>query len=94
MFALRPCVSHVDYLNKPEVQEALHVGSSSLRGRLGFQDDWSMCSDIVNGEWSFSDFLSDTTNLYSVIYNHPNKPKNFKMLVFSGDSDGVRNFVI
>lgn len=53
-----------------------------------------MCSDIVNGEWSFSDFLSDTTNLYSVIYNHPNKPKNFKMLVFSGDSDGVRNLVI
>lgn len=29
------------------------------------------------------------TKLYGRIYNHPQKPKGFKMLVYSGDSDGV-----
>jgi hypothetical protein len=79
-----------------DVQEALHVGLSSSRG-LYFssihQEDqglrWAACSDSVNGGWAFNDYLADTTILYSKIVNHKNKPKDFRMLVFSGDSDGV-----
>lgn len=50
---------------------------------------WAECDDYVNGLWSFSDYLSDTTDLYSTLFNHADKPEGFKMLVFSGDSDGV-----
>lgn len=80
---------YTEYLSDPEVQEALHVGASSLRGKLGLVGEWSQCSDEVNENWAFSDYLADTTYLYSRIYNHPNKPKDFKMLIFSGDNDGV-----
>lgn len=85
-----PCTSSYTqkYLSNPEVEEALHVGASSLRGKLGYSG-WSQCHDEINERWSFADFLADTTYLYSRIYNHPLKPKNFKMLVFSGDNDGV-----
>lgn len=76
-------------MSDPDVQEALHVGASSLRGKLGLLGEWSQCSDEVNENWAFSDYLADTTYLYSRIYNHPNKPKDFKMLIFSGDNDGV-----
>lgn len=78
----------LEYLSNPEVEEALHVGASSLRGKLGYSG-WSQCHDEINERWSFADFLADTTYLYSRIYNHPLKPKSFKMLVFSGDNDGV-----
>lgn len=86
-----PCTSVYtqEYLSDPDVQEALHVGASSLRGKLGLLGEWSQCSDEVNENWAFSDYLADTTYLYSRIYNHPNKPKDFKMLIFSGDNDGV-----
>lgn len=79
----------VEYLSDPEVQEALHVGASSLRGKLGYTGEWAQCNDLVNEAWSFTDFLADTTYLYSRIYNHAKKPDGFKMLVFSGDNDGV-----
>lgn len=79
----------VEYLSDPEVQEALHVGASSLRGKLGYTGEWAQCNDMVNEAWSFTDFLADTTYLYSRIYNHAKKPDGFKMLVFSGDNDGV-----
>lgn len=83
----------IEYLNDFAVQEALHVGPSSQRGyylNLFNQDlRWAPCSDEVNGGWAFSDYLADTTIFYSKIFNHPNKPADFRMLVFSGDSDGV-----
>jgi hypothetical protein len=50
---------------------------------------WNYCSNTVNGNWAYNDYLGDTTDLYRIIYNHPHKPKGFKMLVFSGDVDGV-----
>ena len=37
---------------------------------------WDVCNDAVNNFWAFNDYLSDTTSLYSHIYNHPNKPGN------------------
>eukprot|EP01040_Poterioochromonas_malhamensis_P009227 gene9227-10016_t len=85
-----------EYLNDEAVQEALHVGKSSSRGQyfLNTRNEpermsWAPCSDSVNGGWAFNDYLADTTILYSKIVQHKNKPKDFKMLVFSGDSDGV-----
>lgn len=78
------------YLNDPLVQAALHVlrpdpadPSAQITTR------WAECDDTVNGHWSFSDYLSDTTALYGRVYQHAHKPKGFKMLVFSGDVDGV-----
>lgn len=53
---------------------------------------WAECDDLVNGLWSFSDYLSDTTPLYAAVFAHPHKPKGFRMLVYSGDVDGVRCF--
>lgn len=81
--AYQPCteIHTIDYLNNPEVQAALHVDH--------LKKHWLPCSDPVNGGWAFNDYLSDTTHLYSLIFNHPAKRKDFKMLVFSGDSDGV-----
>lgn len=80
-----PCteINTIAYLNNPEVQSALHV---DIQGR---PRHWQPCSDAVNGHWSMNDFLADTTALYSKIFNHPAKRKDFKMLVYSGDSDGV-----
>ena len=50
---------------------------------------WDYCSNPVNRAWAFNDYLADTTHLYRVIYTHPHKPEGFKMLVYSGDVDGV-----
>lgn len=56
--------------------------------------NWTACTDAVNQAYSFNDVLADTTQLYSTIFSHPNKRKDFKMLVFSGDSDGVGCHVV
>lgn len=50
---------------------------------------WDFCSDEVNENWAANDLFADTTELYRLIYLHKHKPKDFKMLVFSGDIDGV-----
>lgn len=50
---------------------------------------WDFCSDEVNENWAANDLFADTTELYRLIYSHKHKPKDFKMLVFSGDIDGV-----
>lgn len=65
------------------------MGNSSDRAKLGVTYAWDVCNDYLNGRWASSDYFADTTKLYSEIYNHPNKPADFKMLVYSGDSDGV-----
>mmetsp|Transcript_11694 Transcript_11694/g.10599 ORF Transcript_11694/g.10599 Transcript_11694/m.10599 type:complete len:268 (-) Transcript_11694:75-878(-) len=81
-----PCIAFymTDYLNRNDVQQALHVNQ-----RNNSVVHWQQCSDVVFTNWPDMDFTADTIKLYSTIYNHPNKPLNFKMLVFSGNSDGV-----
>lgn len=56
--------------------------------------DWSTCSDIVS--WNPLDVNADTTKLYSDIYHkvtnqrkNGERSKDFRMLIFSGDADGV-----
>lgn len=73
------------YLNRPEVQKALHVWNASGSGVV----KWDFCSDDVNENWSFNDYLADTTELYSKIFSHEKKPTGFRILVYSGDGDGV-----
>lgn len=77
-----PCTEDytVAYLNNPAVQEALHIERSV---------QWDFCSDPVFESWPFMDSIADTTSLYSQLFNHPLKPNGFKIMVYSGDADGV-----
>ena len=66
------------------MQDALHVvqpGNKYVK--------WDVCSDPVNNNWALSDYYGDTTALYSTLYSHPLRPKGFRILVYSGDADGV-----
>lgn len=66
------------------MQDALHVvqpGNKYVK--------WDVCSDPVNNNWALSDYYGDTTALYSTLYAHPLRPKGFRILVYSGDADGV-----
>jgi len=72
----------VAYLSSEDVRQALHVSPTASK-------QFAVCNDELNSHWSLTDVFADTTGLYSKIFNHPNKPKDFRMLVFSGDADGV-----
>jgi len=50
---------------------------------------WDWCTDSVNEQWALNDYLADTTSLYKFVHTHPHRPPNFRMLVYSGDVDGV-----
>lgn len=83
---------HLGYLNNPEVQAALHI----IPLKTSTPVKWNFCSDPIFIDWPVSDMYADTTGLYSEIYHMVRKQKesgerkeDFKMLVFSGDSDGV-----
>jgi hypothetical protein len=69
------------YLNIPEVKKALHIEIPSKV--------WEACDDPIFRGWPLMDSFSDVTNLYSLLYSSPKKVDNFKMLIFSGDSDSV-----
>lgn len=74
-------ILNIEYLNIFEVREALHISNKTQA--------WSECSNIVWNNWPIMDFYADTTSQYSQIYNHKKRKNNFKMLVYSGDSDSV-----
>jgi serine carboxypeptidase-like clade 2 len=69
------------YLNAADVRAALHVEESPHH--------WSECADVVFGNWPIADYYADTVPSYREIYNSPRRPADFRMLVFSGDVDGV-----
>ncbi len=75
-------------MNQPDVIDALHISPEWSA------EKWMPCNDTLNENWAATDYFGDTTKLYSEIYNHPKKPAGFRMLIFSGDSDGVSSFVI
>lgn len=70
-----PCdESHIAvYLNLDDVQEAMHVKRSE-------NVTWTQCHDGINSGWMQMDAFADVRSHYSLIYNHPKKPKDFKML--------------
>ena len=88
------------YLSDPAVQLALHAISSSEP-----PISWKPCSDPLFYNWSFMDVLGDTTTLFATLYRRVamlpyqsavvqrngvlRRKENFKMLIYSGDSDGV-----
>ena len=80
------------YLNSAAVQYALHIIPTTTSTPV----IWSSCSDPVFTQWNLIDVYSDTTELYSKIYNkvttqraNGERSKDFRMLVFSGDADGI-----
>ena len=83
---------HVAYLNSAAVQHALHIIPDLTSPTV----TWSSCSDPVFINWNLMDVYSDTTELYSKIYSkvttqraNGERSKDFRMLVFSGDTDGI-----
>lgn len=64
--------------------------------------NWTMCNNKIFDQWPLADMFSDTTPLYQEIHERvmyksriaPNEASkahwdSFKMLIFSGDADGV-----
>jgi Serine carboxypeptidase len=79
-------------LNNPIVQAALHVIPLATSEPV----KWDVCSDPIFKAWSLWDVYADTTGLFSNIYMTVSKQRlsgerteDFKMLVFSGDTDGI-----
>ncbi|KAJ7549167.1 hypothetical protein O6H91_07G043400 [Diphasiastrum complanatum] len=73
-----PCIDNeVElYLNRPEVQVALHANVTDLPYR------WSDCSDIV--DYSNEDLLTSILPLYQTLLQ-----SGLQILVFSGDVDAI-----
>ena len=64
--------------------------------------NWTMCNDKIFNQWPLADMYSDTTGLYQEIHDRIRWKSlsatsegakahwdSFKMLIFSGDADGV-----
>lgn len=82
-----PCLKPymIAYLTRLDVQRVLHVIDPTSTATK----PWDFCDSNAFNHWPTMDYFGDTTHLYSEIFNHPLKPKGFKMLVISGDVDGV-----
>jgi hypothetical protein len=76
-----PCIEQnlVFYLNRLEVRSALHVDSQV--------STWLQCSDDVFYSWPSADSNADTTKIFRRIFEKGSS--DIRMLVFSGDADGV-----
>jgi carboxypeptidase C (cathepsin A) len=67
------------YLNRKDVQEALHVETDV---------EWSMCTDDIN--YSKEDSITPQMYLYEELIAYGKQSgSNLKMMVFSGDDDSV-----
>lgn len=82
------------YLNRLDVQEALHIRTAPVV--------WNACDDPIFNHWPPVDSYADTTSLFSDLYklldvsdgqsdevSESSGYPNFKLLIYSGDSDGV-----
>ena len=73
----------VEYLNRQDVLEALHVDNENVLRRT---HKWSTCDDFMFGRWPEEDFFyRDTTSVFVDLI----KRKILKILIFSGDNDDV-----
>lgn len=86
-FSYDPCTEdyNVNYLNDLNVQKALHV----VDNQATKSKEWLSCNNAINLNWPRLDWTANTIPLFSRIAKHSNKPEGFKMLVYSGDTDGV-----
>lgn len=82
-----PCVAVYmsDYMNRLDTQKALHILPAAATSPM----EWNECNDIIFQHWSEADFFSDTTALYQEIITKVQQRSDFRMLIFSGDDDGV-----
>mmetsp|Transcript_5416 Transcript_5416/g.5551 ORF Transcript_5416/g.5551 Transcript_5416/m.5551 type:complete len:409 (-) Transcript_5416:171-1397(-) len=89
-----PCteIHTVAYLNSAEVQHALHIIPTVASPPVV----WAVCSDPIFLNWPETDSYADTTKLYGQIYRkvqgqreRSERTDDFKMLIYSGDTDGV-----
>lgn len=76
-----PCigVEVPQYLNRPDVQRALHANVTSL------PYPWTECSTVL--DYSDDDLMSSMLPVYSWLFR--NSPADFRMMVYSGDVDGI-----
>uniref|UniRef100_A0A914UYG0 Carboxypeptidase n=1 Tax=Plectus sambesii TaxID=2011161 RepID=A0A914UYG0_9BILA len=74
------------YLNKPEVQAALHI-NSSWQSTVG---QWNDCSDPIYN--SYTVIYTDTTSFFQYVINNVKIP-NFRILVYNGDVDTICDYL-
>jgi carboxypeptidase C (cathepsin A) len=74
-----PCEANfaIDYLNDPQVKEAIHVKSNIV---------WEECSRTV--KYEYLDKMLPMEDYYNQLLNSAND-KNLRILVYSGDDDSV-----
>lgn len=79
-----PCVDFYasDYLNNPSVQAAIHAPSMT----------WHTCSDYVSDNYDQDSILSSVIPRYQEMLQYQQSNPNFKILVYSGDVDGILPF--
>jgi serine carboxypeptidase-like clade 2 len=72
-----PCINNwvSDYLNRMEVQEALHVDRTAVT-------KWDMCSAVVH--YSDADLRSSMLDVYRDVFS-----ESLRIMVYSGDVDGI-----
>lgn len=63
-----------DYINRPDVRQALNI-PTKVQG-------WSMCSDVVGRNYHLQ--LEGSLFIYKILQQY-----NYKILFFSGDTDGA-----
>ena len=77
-----PCIDSTGadiYLNREDVQEAIHVNNATGR-------DWTICSDILN----YTTIYDDMTPVYNEIFN---LDSNIYAVIYNGDTDLACNFL-
>ncbi|CAF0872069.1 unnamed protein product [Didymodactylos carnosus] len=87
----RPCINSytIAYLSSSKVQKALHVQSSKIPPygtRTDKSSGWYDCSRMVGQNYNSTNYYLDITPVYTYLIK---KLPQLKILVFSGDDDGV-----
>ncbi|CAF0868384.1 unnamed protein product [Didymodactylos carnosus] len=87
----RPCINSytIYYLCKSNVQKALHVRSAKIPPHNNITDKtklWVDCSPLITGQYSRISYYSYMTSHYTYLLK---KQPKLKILIYSGDDDGV-----